>query len=333
MKRILSGTLASGLLAAASAAFAGVRPQFWMPVGASTTSGRVDSLFTFILIISIVFFLLVVTLMTAFVVRYRRRRGREAEESATHNTALELTWSLIPLVLLLIIFGLGFKYYMDMSVPPQNALQVAVTAQKWAWSFTYANGYTDANLHVPVNTPVELTLTSQDVIHSLYVPAFRVKKDVVPGRYNKTWFEATAPGEYVIFCAEYCGRSHSDMLSTVVVHEPGGFEKWMDEAANWIDKVPPVDAGLRLYTTLGCAACHSTDGSARVGPTFKGLYGHDVPLKDGSRVTADENYIRESILQPAAKVVAGFEPVMPTYQGRIKDKEITVMIEYLKSLQ
>jgi cytochrome c oxidase subunit 2 len=331
VKRFLARVLA--LLCAPGGALAAAQPGFWMPVRASTTAGRVDDLFNFILVTAVVFFVLIVTLMTFFLVRYRRRPGREAEPSAHHNTALELTWSLIPLVLLVIIFVLGFRSYLDMSVAPQNSLQVSVTAQRWFWSFTYPNGYSDANLHVPANTPVELTLTSQDVIHSLFIPAFRVKKDVVPGRYNKAWFEANTPGEFLIVCAEYCGRSHSDMMANVVVHEPGGFEKWMDEAANWIDKLSPAEAGLRLYTTLGCAACHSTDGTARVGPTFQGMFGHEVALKSGEKAAVDENYVRESVLQPAAKVVAGFEPVMPTYQGRVKDKEITALIEYLKTLK
>ncbi len=326
------GGIVPAILAAGPAA-ASTRPDFWMPVRGSTTAHRVDWLFNFILVISIVFFLIVVSLMTLFVVRYRRRKGREAEPTAHHNTALELTWSIIPLILLLVIFAFGFKIYLDMSVPPQNAVQIGVTGQKWAWSFTYPNGYVDANLHVPVNTPIELTLTSEDVIHSLFIPAFRVKKDVVPGRYNKTWFEATTPGEFTLFCAEYCGSAHSDMLARVIVHEPGGYEAWMEEAANWIDKVTPVEAGERLYQTLGCMGCHSVDGGARVGPSFKGLLGTQGALKDGSTVLKDENYVRSSILEPASQVAAGYEAVMPTYKGRIKDKEITVIIEYLKTLK
>ncbi len=329
MRRILE---AMGAAIAAGAAAGAARAQFWMPERASTVAGQVDFLFNFILIVSIVFFLLIVSLITFFVLRYRRTRDRDAEESAHHNTALELTWSLIPFALLVVIFAFGFKYYLNMTVPPQNSIQIGVHAQRWAWSFTYPNGYTDANLHVPVNTPVDLTLTAEDVIHSLFIPAFRVKKDVVPGRYNKAWFEATRTGEYTVYCAEYCGRSHSDMLAKVIVHEPGGYEKWLEEAANWIDKLAPAEAGERLYTSLGCLACHSIDGGVRVGPTFKGLFGHPVPLRGGGEAVADENYIRESILDPATKVVAGFEPVMPTYKGRIKDKEITAIIEYLKTL-
>jgi cytochrome c oxidase subunit 2 len=153
---------------------------------------------------------------------------------------------------------------------------------------------------------------------------------VVPGRYNKTWFEATTPGEFTIFCAEYCGRQHSDMLSKVVVHEPGGYERWLADVSDFVDRIPPVEAGERLFKARGCVGCHTVDGRAGIGPTLQGVYGHEVVLADRSRVPADENYFRESIIDPAGKVVAGFDPVMPTYKGRIKDKEITAIIEYLK---
>jgi cytochrome c oxidase subunit II len=310
-----------------------LQPTFWMPVAGSASASRVDWIFRFILIIAVVFFLLVVTLMALFVIRYRRRPGREAEPSPLHNTKLEVTWTAIPLLLVLLIFYFGFKTYMDMSVAPQNSYEILVTAQKWAWSFTYPNGYVDANLHVPVDTPVRLVLTSEDVIHSLFIPAFRLKKDVVPGRYNKTWFRATTAGEYQIFCSSYCGTKHSEMLSTVIVHEPGMFEKWLADASNFVDKIPPAEAGARLYKTRGCASCHTVDGSAGIGPSFKGIWGGQAVLSDGRKVLVDEDYVRESILEPPAKVVAGFDPVMPTYKGRIKDKEITVIIEYLKSLK
>ncbi len=309
------------------------RPYFWMPSQASTEAGRVDWLFNFILVISLVFFLLIVTLTVFFVVRYRRRSDREAERTATHNIALELTWSLIPFALLVLIFAFGFKTYMSMTTPPRNALPILVTGQKWAWQFTYPNGHTDGVLHVPVNTPVSLTLTSEDVIHSFFVPDFRVKKDVVPGRYTTAWFQATTADTFPVYCAEYCGSGHSDMLTSVVVHEPGGYETWMNEVADFVDRIPPAEAGARIFVSRGCGACHSVDGRPAVGPTLQGVFGTQVPLADGSKTLADENYIRESILVPGAKVVAGFDAVMPTYQGRIKDKEITVIIEYLRTLK
>ncbi len=270
--------------------------------------------------------------MVVFVVRYRRREGVEPEPSPTHNTALELTWTVIPLLLVMVIFAWGFKAFLDMSTPPANAYEIQVTGQKWKWLFTYPNGYVDENLHVPVDEPVRLVMTSEDVIHSFYMPAFRMKQDVVPGRYTKVWFRATKAGEYQVFCAEYCGTGHSDMLAQVVVHEPGGFEKWLDEVGNLFKTMPPVEVGERLYRQRGCAQCHSIDGAASVGPTFKGVFGHDQALKGGGSALVDENYIRESILEPQAKIVAGFEPVMPTFKGQLTDREITAIIEYIKTL-
>jgi cytochrome c oxidase subunit 2 len=219
-----------------------------------------------------------------------------------------------------------------MSTAPANAYEILVDGQKWNWTFTYPNGYADSMLHVPVDRPVQLVMSSADVIHSLYVPAFRIKMDVVPGRYSKAWFEATAPGEYELFCAEYCGTDHSSMITKVVVHPVGEFETWLEQASNFLETMSPVDAGRKLYQIRGCQQCHSVDGSAKTGPTLLGVFGKTETLTDGTSVVADENYIRQSILDPASQVVAGYEPVMPTYQGRIKDEEITVIIEYLKSL-
>jgi len=304
----------------------------WMPPRVSTVAHHVDWLFNFILGISVFFFLLIVILMVLFVVRYRRREGRQAEASPSHNMALELTWTVIPLVLVVVIFFFGFRGFLDMTTAPANAYEILVDGQKWNWSFTYPNGYVDSNLHVPVQRPVRLVMTSADVIHSLYVPVFRIKSDVVPGRYSKAWFEATEPGQYELFCAEYCGTSHSDMIAQVIVHPPGEFERWLDQASNFLETMTPVEAGQKLYQIRGCQQCHSVDGTAKTGPSLLGVFGHTQALADGSSIVADENYIRESILEPVAKVVAGYEPVMPTYQGRIKDEEITAIIEYLKSL-
>jgi cytochrome c oxidase subunit 2 len=306
--------------------------SFWMPPQVSTVAPNVDWLFQFILGISVFFFLLIVVLMVVFIIRYRRREGVEAEASASHNTLLELTWTIIPLILVVVIFFFGFKGFLDMATPPANAYEILVDGQKWNWTFTYPNGYADSNLHVPVDRPVRLVMTSADVIHSLYVPAFRIKADVVPGRYSKAWFEATEPGSYELFCAEYCGTSHSDMIAQVVVHPAGEFETWLDKASNFLETMSPVDAGRKLYQVRGCQQCHSVDGSGKTGPTLLGLYGADRLFADGSRTVADENYIRESILEPMSRLVAGYEPVMPTYQGRIKNEEITAIIEYLKSL-
>lgn len=307
---------------------------FWKPMDASTFAPAVDTTFYFIYWVSVFFFVLITVLLVYFVIRYRRRaEGEPTSGAATHNTALEITWSAIPLVLVVVMFYLGFKGYIDVLTPPANALDVYVTGQKWSWSFTYPNGVTDTELHVPVGTPVRLILQSSDVIHSFYVPAFRIKRDAVPGRYNKIWFEATQPGEYLALCAEYCGTSHSDMLTRVVVHPPGMFEKWMTEAMD-VTKggtVAPAVVGRQLVARR-CASCHSVDGKANVGPTFQGLWNREIPLKTGPPLVADENYIRESILYPMAKIHAGYDPVMPTFKGQLKDNEITAIIEYIKEI-
>jgi cytochrome c oxidase subunit II len=331
--RILK-TLVGLFLAATLPDLAWAKATFWMPTKASTTAQDVDWVFYLIYGISVFFFALITFLMTLFVIRYRRTRSRrEAEASPAHNTALEVTWSVIPTIIVIGIFWMGFKVFLDIATPPANAYEILVTGQRWSWEFTYPNGHVDGTLHVPVDTPVQLVMTSEDVIHSFFVPAFRVKRDVVPGRYTKTWFEATRAGEYDIFCAEYCGTNHSTMLAKVVVHPPGDFETWLAEASDFLERMSPAEAGERLYISRGCAQCHSVDGRPGIGPTFQGVFSHEVVLRDGSRVLADEDYLRESILEPNAKVVAGFDPVMPTYQGRLSDREITAIIEYIKTLQ
>jgi len=307
--------------------------SFWMPVGAASGAQGVDRLFYLIFWISVVFFVLIVGLMSFFAVRYRRRRADErAPDSASHNTALEITWTIVPVIIVVVIFVLGFRGFLDMVNPPSDAYEVLVTGQKWKWFFTYPNGYVDEDLHVPLDRPVRLVMTSEDVIHSLYVPAFRLKKDVVPGRYAKAWFRATAAGEYELFCAEYCGTSHSDMIARVIVEPQAEFDAWLEASSNFLETLSPAEAGERLYSVRGCKQCHRVDGQDDIGPTFKGLFGRERVLQEGGTVTADENYLRESILDPQARVVAGYDPVMPTYQGRLSDREITALIEFLKTL-
>jgi cytochrome c oxidase subunit 2 len=307
---------------------------FWMPVQGSTGAVVVDRIFSLVLWVSVFFFLLIVSLMVLFVVRFRRREGREeAVPSPRHNTALEITWTIIPILIVIVIFVWGFTAFLNLNVPPANAYEVLVTGQKWKWLFTYPNGHVDEDLHVSVNTPVSLVMTSEDVIHGFYIPAFRLKRDVVPGRYVKLWFRAVKQGEYQIYCTQYCGTGHSDMWAKVVVHEPGGFERWLEEASNFLKTMSPAQAGERLYRTRGCAQCHSVDGAGGTGPTFLNLFGHQVALEGGRSAPADEDYVRESIMEPQAKIVAGFQPVMPTFKGRLTDQEVTAIIEYLKTLK
>lgn len=306
--------------------------SFWMPTEGSTTAHEVDWLFWFIFWIASFFFTVIVVLMVLFVVRYHARPGHKAQETAHHNVPLEITWTVIPLILVIIIFWIGFKSYMDMSTPPPTAYEIRVTARQWQWWFTYPNGWGDQELHAPKGIPVKLVMTSEDVIHSLYIPAFRLKKDVVPGRYTTAWFEADQTGEYYVFCAEYCGMQHSGMISRVVIQEPQDYLDWLAKAESFYDEMSPVDAGKEMLGKYGCVQCHHTDGSAGTGPHLNDVFGSQVKLANGSTIEADENYIRNSILDPGSQVVSGFQPVMPTFQGKIKDKEIDWIIAYLKSI-
>ncbi len=307
--------------------------SFWFPSASSSVAPEVDSLFHMILWISVFFFILIVAVMTYFVWKYRRRDGVAAEHTSHHNTTLEVTWSVIPSLILVIIFYRGFTGYIDIRTPPPDAYEIQVIAQKWSWSFKYPNGYIDPELHLPVNTPVRFRLESRDVIHSFFVPSFRVKMDCVPGRYTHAWVNATQVGDYVLFCAEYCGTRHSDMLANVYVHESGEFEKWLEKASNFLERMTPEEGGRELYRRRGCIQCHSIDGTAKQGPSFAGTYGTEQPMADGSKVLMDDNYIRESILNPNAKVHAGFRPVMPSFQGQLKEPEIDALIAFIKSLK
>lgn len=305
----------------------------WFPESASSVSADVDWLFGLILWICTAFFLLIVGLLAYFVVRFRRTETRRVGSGPSHHTGLEIAWSVIPFMLLIVIFGYGAYGFVRMSSPPDNAYEIRVTAKMWSWSFRYPNGYIDNVLHVPVDRPIRLVMNSDDVIHSLYVPAFRVKQDLIPGRYTRMWFEATTEGTFPLFCAEYCGQQHSDMITSVIVHPSGEFERWLDQASNLLKTLKPAEAGEVLYTRRGCAQCHSVDGTRRVGPTFYNLFGSTQRMTTGDQLVVDENYIRESILEPQAKVREGYRPVMPTYQGQLKDEEIDAIIEYLKTLR
>ncbi len=310
-----------------------MQQSFWLPPPASTSSAMVDDLFYILLGISIFFFVLIVVLMTVFVIVFRRREGVEPSPSPSHNTPLELFWTLIPLGIVGFIFYQGFMGFMELRNAPRQAYEIRVVARQWLWMFEYPNGHKDEQLHVPVDEPVRLVMRSDDVIHGFYVPDFRVQMDVVPGRYTTIWFRAKQPGEHDLYCAQYCGTNHSDMFTKVVVHPPGEFEKWLAEAGNLFKNMPPAEAGKQLYTRRNCQQCHSTDGTAGTGPSFKGIFGHPTALEGGTSVMVDENYIRESILEPQAKVVQGYKPVMPTYKGILSDEEITDLIEFIKSLK
>ncbi len=306
---------------------------FWLPPAHSTVAAETDALFYFIYWISVLLFVGVVAATLFFFIRYRRRKSPDYTINP-HNNTLEITWTVIPTILVFVVFIWGFRGYINLSIAPKDALEIKVTAQKWFWSFDYPAGATTVNeLVVPVGKPVKLLASSQDVIHCFYVPEFRVKRDVLPNRYTILWFEATAVGDYQIFCAEYCGTKHSEMLAKVRVVTDVEYNAWLDANANIGAGLAPEEFGAKLYTGKACVTCHSVDGKPGTGPTFLGVFGHEVQLADGSKIVVDENYVRESILQPQAKVVAGYQPVMPTFQGILKDREIDALIAYIKTLK
>ncbi len=290
-------------------------------------AGNVDALFIFLLIVSGLMSLLIFTAIIYFAARYRRRYGVLAEQ-IDGSTSLELTWSIIPLFVFMAIFGWGAVVYFKGRTPPRDSTEIYVVAKQWMWKLEHAEGQREINeLHVPVNRDVKLIMTSQDAIHSFYVPAFRMKQDVLPGRYTVAWFRATKPGTYHLFCAEYCGTQHSGMIGSIVVMEPAQFEAWMGGGTTG----PLSATGEKIFAELGCATCHRTDTQGR-GPNLQGVFGKAVLLQDGRTITADENYVRESILDPGVKVVNGFKPVMPTFQGLVSEEQLNALVAYVKSL-
>jgi cytochrome c oxidase subunit 2 len=310
--------------------------SFWMPFEGSVTVRAVDWVYYFMYWMSVISVAAIFGAMLYFIFKYKaksRAANERALRSPDHSTTLEVTWSVLPLFVVIALFVWGFKGFVDLRTPPKDSLEIRATGQKWKWLFTYPGGMTDDTLHVPVDRPVRMVINSVDVIHSLYLPNFRQKMDAVPGRYTDLWFQATRAGDYPVECAEYCGTSHSNMLTHVVVHPPGGYEQWVQEQQSKLTNLPPEELGKLLYEKQGCNACHTVTGAALIGPTWKGLFGKTESFADGSSAKVDENYIRQSIVDPGAKVVQGFAPSMPTFAGKLKDAEIDGIIAYIKSLK
>ncbi|HUH11929.1 MAG TPA: cytochrome c oxidase subunit II [Longimicrobiales bacterium] len=300
----------------------------FFPEQASTLAREVDALYFFLLAVTAFFSTLIAVLVIVFVLRYRRRSERDVPPAIHGSLALELTWTLIPLAILLGVFVWSAKIFYAMFRPPAGSMNVYVVGKRWMWKAQHLTGQREINeLHVPVGVPVRLHLTSEDVIHSFFVPAFRVKRDVIPGRYTSVWFEATRAGRYHLFCAEFCGTKHSQMIGSIVVMEPDDFQQWLAGGATG----SMASAGEKLFSDLGCGTCHRPDSLAR-GPSLQGLFGGPVRLVTGEVVTADESYVREAIVNPSAKVVEGFQPVMPTYQGLIGEEGLMQLIAYIQSL-
>ena len=299
------------------------------PEQASTVARQVDALYYFLIGVSTFFALLIASLVVYFAVRYRRRTEADRPEAIHGSLTLELAWTLIPFALTMVMFFWGARVFVTLRRPPDNALQVFVVAKQWMWKLQHLEGRREINqLHVPVGRAVKMTMTSEDVIHSFFVPAFRVKQDVLPGRYTTLWFEATKTGTYHLFCAEYCGTEHSAMIGQIIVMEPSEYQTWLSGGPVTASL---ASAGETLFTDLGCISCHRSDSGAR-GPQLVGLFGKRVQLQGGATLVVDENYLRESILDPQAKIVAGFQPIMPTFKGLVTEEQLMQLIAYIKSL-
>lgn len=290
-------------------------------------AGQVDALYIYLLLVSGIMTALIFIGVAVLAIKYRRVPGREAHP-IEGSLILEIGWTVIPFFVMLTFFVWGAVLFFEERTPPVNATEVYVVAKQWMWKIEHMEGQREINeLHVPTGENVKLIMTSQDVIHSFFIPAFRIKQDVLPGRYTTLWFKATKPGTYHLFCAEYCGTNHSGMGGDIVVMEPQDYARWMAGGP----ALPLQDTGRALFAQLGCATCHRSDAQGR-GPSLVGVYNNQVQLEDGRTVTADENYVRESILDPSAKIVNGFKPVMPAFQGIVSDEQLNALVAYVKSL-
>ena len=298
------------------------------PASASSHSLAIDVLYVFLVVLSAVMTIGIAAAIVLFGAKYRRGHGREAQP-IEGSLLLEITWSIIPTGIFMVIFIWGAVLYFDLRTPPRDSAEIYVVGKQWMWKLQHMEGVREINqLHVPVNKDIKLVMTSQDVIHSFFVPAFRIKQDVLPGRYTTLWFRATQTGTYRLLCTQYCGTLHSGMIGEVYVMNPTDYQAWLTSSA-------PVGSlaqdGYTLFQQLGCNTCHNMEVQGR-GPNLRGVYGSQVQLEDGRTVTADDNYIRESILIPGAKIVSGFKNIMPSWQGQINDEQLNELVAYVKSL-
>ncbi len=311
--------------------FLSLEIPLWPDV-ASASARQVDLLYIFLVVVSVIMTAAIFVTVFGFAIKYRKKSDTYIPPPMHGSTVLEITWSVLPFLVMLVMFAWGTKIYFDeYTIPLTNdAIDVYVVGKQWMWKVQYPEGMREINeLHVPVGRKVRLTMASEDVIHSFFVPAFRLKRDVVPGRYNTTWFEATKPGRYHIFCAEYCGTEHSGMIGWVTVMEPAAYETWL---SNGGAEGSMASQGEKMFQQLGCSTCHLLDQQGRC-PVLRGVFGSRVLLQDGRTVIADESYIRESILNPNAKIVAGFHSdIMPTFQGQVNEETVLQLIAYIKSL-
>jgi cytochrome c oxidase subunit 2 len=298
------------------------------PPEASRIAPQMDALLFFMVLVSLIGLTVVVLLVTSFSILYSKKRHPVAVQ-VEGSTLLEATWTIIPLGLFLVMFVWGALIYFRVYTPPANAMNIYVVGKQWMWKAEHPGGQHEINsLHVPTGQPVQLTLISQDVFHSFSIPAFRVKREAIPGRYTTVWFEATVPGTYHLFCTQYCGTNHSQMIGDVVVMTPEGYKQWLAQSTSGMSL---AQNGERLFASLSCAACHNARPDAR-GPSLANVYGSKLPLASGGAVVADEAYLRESILNPSQHVTQGYVPIMPTYQGQISEEGVIALVEYIKNL-
>jgi cytochrome c oxidase subunit 2 len=301
----------------------------FFPEGASAQAAQVDGIYFFMVAVTAFFSLLIAALLVLFAIKYHRQHEDEVGVAIHGALALELLWTIIPFAITMVMFVWGAKVFFDSYRPPAGAMEIYIVGKQWMWKAQHLDGQREINeLHVPVGRPVKLTMGSEDVLHSFYIPAFRVKADVIPGRSNVLWFTATKPGRYHLFCAEYCGTKHSGMIGWVYAMEPSEFQVWLGGGK---PADSPAAAGEKLFTDLTCITCHRDDAQARA-PQLKGLFGHTVHLQGGATALADEAYIRESIVNPQAKIVDGFLPIMPTFQGMVNEEQLLQLIAYVRSL-
>ena len=308
-----------------------MKPPFPLfPPSASTVAVEMDLLYAFIVAVCAFFTVLVAALVVYFTVKYRRRQPDDVGADIHGSLSLELTWTFIPLVLSLVMFAWGASLFFRLATPPANAMELFVVGKQWMWKVQHPEGVREINeMHVPIGRPVRITLGSEDVLHDYSIPAFRVKMDAVPGKLTTLWFEATTPGRYHIFCAEYCGTKHSGMIGEVIAMHPQDYEVWL---AGGRSTGTAAQNGERLFSDLACITCHKNDSTGR-GPSLLGVFGSQVELTDGHKVTADENYLRESIMNSQAKIVKGYQGIMPAFQGMVSEENLMQLIAYINTLK
>jgi cytochrome c oxidase subunit 2 len=310
-----------------------------LPQEASTMSRHVDALMIYVFSIAVFFSLLIAGLIIYFAVKYHHRAQADRSNPVYSNVPLEIVWTAVPILLTATMFFWGAELFVRMHDAPPDSMEIYVVGKQWMWKIQHPEGPREINeLHVPVGRPIKLLMTSQDVIHSFFVPDFRMKQDVLPGHFTSQWFEAVTPGRYRLFCSQYCGTSHSAMVGWIVVMTPVDYEHWLEGAESGSTAgaasadVSMADQGGRLFNRLACASCHKPAGQGR-GPSLVGLFGNKVALEGGKTATADEEYLRESILKPNAKIAKGYQPLMPTFQGQVDEVQLEQLIAYLKSLK